>query len=65
MIGHTALVYGDVFWIQDVFWPQHPRLWDPISKHILNPDFGYIVSWKKGKRCVDFENDGPWCIKGY
>ena len=22
----------------DVFWPQHPQCWDPISKHISNPD---------------------------
>jgi hypothetical protein len=26
-------------WIRDVFWPQHPRCWDPISKHISNPNF--------------------------
>ena len=27
-----------LLWIRDVFWPQHPTCWDPISKHISNPD---------------------------
>ena len=33
MIGHSLGAY------RDVFWPEHPRCRDPISKHISNPDF--------------------------
>ena len=45
-MGATALARAckhnvaqpSLFWVRDVFWPQHPKCWDPISKHISNPD---------------------------
>ena len=41
----------------DVFWPQHPRCWDPISKHISNPDFACSHFEKKRGAMLEFEID--------
>ena len=27
-----------LFWIRNLFWPQHPRCRDPMSNHIKKPD---------------------------
>ena len=37
-----------------VFWSQHPRYWDPISKHISNPALRHFNK-KKGGAVVEFE----------
>ena len=32
--NHNLDGLASLCWIRDVLWPEHPRYWDPIPKHI-------------------------------